>query len=301
MPPTFDPTLSGPLHLRSDYDLGRVCSSPHQTGLGLYTEHATARYVRGSRSGQENDVVVVIAVKLFVDDMTFGLLGTDRSVQRFDIGGGSRWKSSLCRWMPIRALNVWKFSIVGSRLTSQFLIIRQERLEPRRVEHQVVDFLWSARKRRVQSRLAKMFAISSTRALRRSMAFDFGICDRRLLDSDRIRPRSWTDVEQGSTRHDRVRITESPDVHQDIKRVVAGDKCGEGILASADYRTELTLVSAVLIPIALGMTKAVIFFSIVLISVKATTICISSVSWRTHISDPSEDIGMEADVILRNI
>lgn len=63
---------------------------------------------------------------------------------------------------------------------------------------------------------------------------------------------------------------------------------------------------------AFGITKAVIFFSIVLISVKGRTIWMFSdavtveqdsiVSWaQTHVRDPSKDVCVEADMVFRDI
>jgi hypothetical protein len=56
---------------------------------------------------------------------------------------------------------------------------------------------------------------------------------------------------------------------------------------------------------ALGMTRAVILFSIVLISLNGSTIWDSVDLWSrvevAHVGDPAEDIGVETDMVLRDI
>jgi hypothetical protein len=56
---------------------------------------------------------------------------------------------------------------------------------------------------------------------------------------------------------------------------------------------------------ALGMTKAVILFSIVLISLNGSTIWESvyfvSRTEVAHVGDPAKDIGVETDMVLRDI
>jgi hypothetical protein len=67
----------------------------------------------------------------------------------------------------------------------------------------------------------------------------------------------------------------------------------------------LTSFFGVEILMAFGMTRAVILFSIVLISLNGSTIWESVDLWRcvevAHVGDPAEDIGMETDVVLRDI
>jgi hypothetical protein len=67
----------------------------------------------------------------------------------------------------------------------------------------------------------------------------------------------------------------------------------------------LTSFLGVEILMALGMTKAVILFSIVLISLNGSTIWALVDLWIcakiAHVGDPAEDIGVETDVVLRDI
>ena len=56
------------------------------------------------------------------------------------------------------------------------------------------------------------------------------------------------------------------------------------------------------IPIALGMTNAVIFFSIEMISLKGiTSYCKLRLRRDTYIGNPTKDICVETNMVLRNV
>jgi len=85
---------------------------------------------------------------------------------------------------------------------------------------------------------------------------------------------------------------------------ISRNERGKGVLRGQNCVAliEPTLASPVETPIAFGMTNAVIFFSIVRISVNGMT------SWReqcildaTHIRDPAKNVGVEAEVVLRDV
>lgn len=83
---TSDKTPPRPIHLTSHQHPRTVPSRPHQTRPRLDRERPSTRYVRSPRRRHHRHKLVEIYMNRFVLKLALGLLGSESSWKRFDVG-----------------------------------------------------------------------------------------------------------------------------------------------------------------------------------------------------------------------
>jgi hypothetical protein len=82
---TFHPRLPGPFNSGRHQHSSGVWSSPGYARTGLDAEDSSAGDVGRLRSREHRNVIVDIAVLMFVYYVAFGLLRSDRAVEGLDV------------------------------------------------------------------------------------------------------------------------------------------------------------------------------------------------------------------------
>ena len=113
---TLDETSCSEFDLGGYDHLGRVGAIPRETGPRLDAKCVPTWPIGGSCRGNVTNVLIVVDVFIFIGNLTLGLLGTDTTIQRFDVAHlpFQQVRSGLL-WRPVTHLNIYQDERISNR------------------------------------------------------------------------------------------------------------------------------------------------------------------------------------------